>query len=132
MVLKYLKVTSNKIVVFVTENFSCGTDADKSNFYSIFAPMKTGQVIRQMISEVKARLARLPYRTGIVVTALCLPCYIISFAQMALPISTALKGGGGAMVCFLRIGQDVPVWRPCHTGCQRAERGFQKRKGREG
>ena len=54
--------------------------------------MKTGQVIRQMISEVKVRLARLPYRTGVVVTALCLPCYIISFAQMALPISTALKG----------------------------------------
>lgn len=75
-----------------TKNFSCGIDADKSNFYSIFAPMKTGQVIRQMISEVKARLARLPYRTGVVVTALCLPCYIISFAQMALPISTALKG----------------------------------------
>jgi len=24
--------------------------------------------------------------------ALCLPCYIISFAQMALPISTAMKG----------------------------------------
>lgn len=75
-----------------TKNFSCGIDTDKSNFYSIFAPMKTGQVIRQMISEVKARLARLPYRTGVVVTALCLPCYIISFAQMALPISTALKG----------------------------------------
>ncbi len=49
-------------------------------------------MIRQMISAVKVRLARLPYRTGIVVTALCLPCYIISFAQMALPISTALKG----------------------------------------
>jgi len=72
--------------------FSYGIDADKSNFYSIFAPMKTGIVVRQMISEVKARLARLPYRTGVVVTALCLPCYIISFAQMALPISTALKG----------------------------------------
>ena len=72
--------------------FSYGIDADKSNFYSIFAPMKTGQVIRQMISEVQARLARLPYRTGVVVTALCLPCYIISFAQMALPISTAMKG----------------------------------------
>ena len=54
--------------------------------------MKTGQVIQCMVLAVKARLARLPYRTGVVVTALCLPCYIISFAQMALPISTALKG----------------------------------------
>ena len=75
-----------------TKNFSCGIDADKSNFYSIFALMKTGQVIQCMVLAVKACLARLPYRTGIVVTTLCLPCYIISFAQMALPISTAMKG----------------------------------------
>lgn len=84
--------------ILINEDFYCGggcfcfNDADKSNFYSIFAPMKINQVMQQMISAVKARLARLPYRTGVVVTALCLPCYIISFAQMALPISTALKG----------------------------------------
>lgn len=45
-----------------------------------------------MVTVVKERLARLSYRTGVVVTALCIPCYIISFAQMALPISATPKG----------------------------------------
>lgn len=45
-----------------------------------------------MVAAVKGRLARLSFRTGVVVTALCIPCYIISFAQMLLPISAALKG----------------------------------------
>lgn len=45
-----------------------------------------------MMTAVKEHLARLSYRTGVVVTALCIPCYIISFAQMALPISATLKG----------------------------------------
>ena len=38
------------------------------------------------------RLSALSFRTGVIVLAMCILCYIISFAQMALPISTALKG----------------------------------------
>lgn len=37
-------------------------------------------------------LSRLSFRTGVIVLLCCIPCYILSFAQMALPISTELKG----------------------------------------
>ncbi len=36
-------------------------------------------------------LSRLSNRTGVIILALCIPCYIISFAQMWLPISTTAK-----------------------------------------
>lgn len=38
------------------------------------------------------RLSRLSFRTGVVVLAMCIPCYILSLAQMALPISPSAKG----------------------------------------
>ncbi|MCH5335227.1 MAG: hypothetical protein J1D86_05435 [Alistipes sp.] len=41
---------------------------------------------------VKERLAKLSFRTGVIVLAMCIPLYIISFAQMALPISASAKG----------------------------------------
>lgn len=37
-------------------------------------------------------LKGLSFRTGLIVLALCIPCYIFSFAQAALPISLAWKG----------------------------------------
>ena len=37
-------------------------------------------------------LARMSFRTGVIILSLCIPCYIISFAQMALPVSTGIKG----------------------------------------
>lgn len=43
-------------------------------------------------SKIKSILARLSFRTGVIILALCVPCYILSFAQMALPISAAAKG----------------------------------------
>ncbi len=42
--------------------------------------------------KIKEWLSKLNFRTGVVVLALCLPCYIGSFAQMALPLSAATKG----------------------------------------
>lgn len=36
-------------------------------------------------------LSSLSFRTGVIVLATCIPFYIISFAQMALPISVSLK-----------------------------------------
>lgn len=45
-----------------------------------------------MLNKLKLWLSKLSFRAGIVVLALCVPFYIISFAQMALPISTSAKG----------------------------------------
>lgn len=45
-----------------------------------------------MLNKLKLWLSKLSFRTGIVVLALCVPFYIISFAQMALPITTSAKG----------------------------------------
>ena len=49
-------------------------------------------VSRQALLAVKQWLSRLSFRTGVIVLALCVPCYIFSFAQMALPISAKAKG----------------------------------------
>lgn len=46
----------------------------------------------KVFSRLKEWLASLSFRTGVVVLAMCVPLYIISFAQMALPISPAAKG----------------------------------------
>ena len=43
-------------------------------------------------SKIKSILERLSFRTGVVILALCVPFYLLSFAQMALPISAAVKG----------------------------------------
>lgn len=41
--------------------------------------------------NIKELLARLSFRTGVITLSLCIPCYIISFAQMGLPLSTGMK-----------------------------------------
>jgi phosphoglycolate phosphatase len=53
--------------------------------------MKIIPTIRAKVAAAKRRLSRLPYWVGVVVTAGCIPFYIISFAQFALPISTEWK-----------------------------------------
>ena len=45
-----------------------------------------------MKEKIQKYLSRFSFRTGTIVLILCIPCYIISFAQMALPISNAMKG----------------------------------------
>ncbi len=45
-----------------------------------------------MIGRVKEFLGKLSFRTGVIVMLLCVPFYILSFAQMLLPISAADKG----------------------------------------
>ena len=47
---------------------------------------------RRALDSVRRWLASLSFRTGVIVLSLCVPCYIFSFAQMALPISTQAKG----------------------------------------
>lgn len=48
--------------------------------------------IKKLFSKIVAYLKRLSSKTGIIILALCIPFYIISFAQMTLPISATLKG----------------------------------------
>ena len=45
-----------------------------------------------IIGQVKNFLSRLSFRTGVVLVILCVICYIVSFAQMLLPISATAKG----------------------------------------
>lgn len=45
-----------------------------------------------VFSRIKYWLQSLSFRTGVIVLLLCIPCYIISFAQMALPLSVETKG----------------------------------------
>ena len=42
--------------------------------------------------RIKAFLNKFNFRTGVIILALCVPFYILSFAQMSFAIGTALKG----------------------------------------
>lgn len=44
------------------------------------------------MQKLKFFLKSLSYRTGICVLLLCIPFYVLSFAQMLLPLSVAAKG----------------------------------------
>lgn len=48
--------------------------------------------MKSLLFNIKQWLAGLSFRTGVIVLLLCVPCYILSFAQMALPISASMKG----------------------------------------
>lgn len=45
-----------------------------------------------MVNRIKQWLQTLSFRTGVIVLLCCIPFYILSFAQMLLPISAAAKG----------------------------------------
>lgn len=51
-----------------------------------------GNKIKNIFEKVKLWLAGLSFRTGVVLIVICIVCYIISFAQMLLPISVGTKG----------------------------------------
>lgn len=48
--------------------------------------------IRRVIEKIKRWLQGLTFRTGVIVLLVAVACYIISFAQMLLPISLTAKG----------------------------------------
>ena len=50
------------------------------------------EFFRRILDKIKAFLQRLSFRTGVIVLVSCVVFYILSFAQMALPISPALNG----------------------------------------
>lgn len=41
--------------------------------------------MRKIFRKIRQLLSHLSFRTGVVVFSLCVPCYIFSFAQIALP-----------------------------------------------
>lgn len=47
--------------------------------------------MKQLLNRIKSWLSTLSFRTGVIVLLCCIPCYILSFAQMALPISAGAK-----------------------------------------
>ncbi len=48
--------------------------------------------MKSLFIRLKQWLSGLSFRTGVIVLLCCIPCYILSFAQMALPISAGAKG----------------------------------------
>ena len=48
--------------------------------------------MKQLLQNTKQWLSKLSFCTGVIVLLCCIPCYILSFAQMALPISASAKG----------------------------------------
>ncbi|MBD5288835.1 MAG: hypothetical protein HDS28_07235 [Bacteroides sp.] len=53
--------------------------------------MKVKVFFKNIWNKIRMWLSSLSFRTGVIVLATCIPFYIISFAQMALPISVSLK-----------------------------------------
>ena len=47
---------------------------------------------KHLFSKIKTWLQSLSFRTGVIVLLCCIHFYILSFAQMLLPISAAAKG----------------------------------------
>lgn len=50
------------------------------------------EILRGVLEHIQNFLRRLSFRTGVIVLVSCVVFYILSFAQMALPISAAAKG----------------------------------------
>ncbi|MDE6396960.1 MAG: hypothetical protein K2K84_06800 [Muribaculaceae bacterium] len=54
--------------------------------------MNCKKTFKNVCASTKRWLSGLSFRTGVFVLLMCIPCYIISVAQMALPISASAKG----------------------------------------
>ena len=52
----------------------------------------TQKFMKNLLKKVKLWLQSLSFRTGVIVLLCCIPFYILSFAQMLLPISDAATG----------------------------------------
>ncbi|WP_407404554.1 hypothetical protein [Sodaliphilus sp.] len=48
--------------------------------------------MKKILESIKNWLGKLSFRTGVIVLLCCIPFYILSFAQMALPLSVETKG----------------------------------------
>ena len=48
--------------------------------------------MKKFLLVIKQHLSKLAFRTGVIVLSMCIPFYILSFAQMLLPLSVEMKG----------------------------------------
>ncbi|EFZ37213.1 hypothetical protein HMPREF0663_11271 [Hoylesella oralis ATCC 33269] len=48
--------------------------------------------MKKFLLALKQCLSKLSFRTGVIVLSMCIPFYILSFAQMLLPLSVEMKG----------------------------------------
>lgn len=60
--------------------------------FAIQTQKETQKFMKNLLKKVKLRLQSLSFRTGVIVLLCCIQFYILSFAQMLLPISAAAKG----------------------------------------
>lgn len=49
-------------------------------------------LIKRSTRRLTVWLGRFGFKTGLTLAVICLLCYVVSFAQMALPISIGVKG----------------------------------------
>lgn len=47
--------------------------------------------MKQFVDKIRLLLSQLSFRTGVIVLVMCVPFYILSFAQMLLPLSPGVK-----------------------------------------
>ena len=65
---------------------------DEANILHIFAIHKIGiRTMKRLYTTIKRWLSGLSFKTGVIVLAICVLLYILSFAQMLLPISNSAK-----------------------------------------
>ncbi len=55
-------------------------------------PFSPKETVLHLWNRLKHWLQSLSFRTGVIVLVCCIPFYILSFAQMLLPISATAKG----------------------------------------
>ena len=60
--------------------------------FAIQTQKETQKIMKNLLKKIKLWLQSLSFRTGVIVLLCCIPFYILSFAQMLLPISAAAKG----------------------------------------
>lgn len=60
--------------------------------FAIQTQKETQKFMKNLLKKVKLWLQSLSFRTGVIVLLCCIPFYILSFAQMLLPISAATRG----------------------------------------
>lgn len=88
------------------------------------------QIFKNAIDAIKRWLSKLSFRTGVIILASCVVFYVLSFAQMLLPISPASKG----VLWFVMFGmakttQYMGLAIVGIEGWRRIKGYFKKRKG---
>ena len=86
--------------------------------------------VKDLVAKIKEALSRLSFRTGVIVLGSCVIFYILSFAQMLLPISAAAKG----VLWFILFGmakttQYTGLAIIGVEGWKRVKRWFKRRNG---